>query len=344
MKTKFKAGILLLFMMSLSALKAEDISLPIITRPAALNEGIETKLSPSQIAELTPWAKDSKAYLYDLLESAEGLSSYEKLDRLIMGIKSVVGESAPKNSELLMRYILNRGLVVDEILNKEADINEIGAVDTHLRVLATTIKMAIKYYETDMKVLNQKTEMPFAKFGVDYFHTLIELNKSIYDASAQYSIERTALEWFQWDLYRDLNNKENAAVILKINNYLKNFPTTKISDKQSLSHLRQMKKLIESLDKIKTSETNLMSIKANKTSSLSTTTQCSFIAGHQNINWQFKNNEFTIDHDFPSPNNLEYLNESKLDPDPNFPNLKFLYVRSQDVIGWVIAKDTNCIQ
>ncbi|MBP9682821.1 MAG: hypothetical protein KBD76_15565 [Bacteriovorax sp.] len=330
MKTKFKAGILLLFMMSLSALKAEDISLPIITRPAALNEGIETKLSPSQIAELTPWAKDSKAYLYDLLESAEGLSSYEKLDRLIMGIKSVVGESAPKNSELLMRYILNRGLVVDEILNKEADINEIGAVDTHLRVLATTIKMAIKYYETDMKVLNQKTEMPFAKFGVDYFHTLIELNKSIYDASAQYSIERTALEWFQWDLYRDLNNKENAAVILKINNYLKNFPTTKISDKQSLSHLRQMKKLIESLDKIKIAEI---------------TSHCSFIEGARNKRWEFENNKFTSsDYGFPSPTKLEYLNKSKLETDPNFPNLKYLFVRSQNIEGWVMARATNCIE
>ena len=67
MKTKFKAGILLLFMMSLSALKTEDIALPIITRPSAWNEGMETKLSPSQIAELTPVTKDSKTHLFDLL-------------------------------------------------------------------------------------------------------------------------------------------------------------------------------------------------------------------------------------------------------------------------------------
>ncbi len=227
--------------------KADEITLPVITKPAILEEGTQRELNASQIAELLPWAKDSKVFLNDLLDSTQGLSSTDKHDRLVEAIKSVVGESAPKHSELLMRYVLNRGIVIDEILTRELNEDAVGTIDAKNRVLVSTIKMAIKYYDTDMQVLARKTKASYVLFGVDYFEFLNELNKSVFDASAQYSIQRTSLEWLQWDLYRDLNNASYAAQIVKINNSLKIFPTKKLTDAQSISFIRQMKAVAQQL-------------------------------------------------------------------------------------------------
>ncbi len=228
--------------------KAQEISLPVITKPAILEEGTQRQLSQAQINELLPWAKDSKIFLLDLLESIQGLSTIDKIERLSDGIASVVGESAPKNSELLMRYALNRGLVLKTILSQEMGEGEVGTGDAKLRVLRSSIEMALKYYETDMAILAKKSTAPYVLFGLDYFEFLSELNKSIFDASAQYTIQRTALEWLQWDLYRDLNNVSYAPQIVKINNNLKTFPSKKITDSQALANIRLLKKIAQQLN------------------------------------------------------------------------------------------------
>lgn len=244
MKSKMKIFALLSFIIFSNMTYAEDITIPVIAKPSLLQEGTQTQLSDSQISELIPWAKDSKLYLTDLLEGAESLSVTDKIDRLVEGIKLVVGESAPKQTELLMRYILNRALVVNETLSKEIESNQIGQADIKLRVLLSSINMAIKYYDTDMKALSKKSQTPFADFGIQYFQFLVEINKSIFDASAQYYIQRTALEWLAWDLYRDLNNKQFAPQIVKITNSLKTLPLENISDMQAITLIGQMRSLI----------------------------------------------------------------------------------------------------
>lgn len=229
-------------------LKAQEMSLPVISKPAILEEGTQRELSKAQIAELLPWAKDSKLFLVDLLENIQGLTMQDKIDRLSDGLATVVGESASKNSELLMRYALNRGLVLNNILASEMSADAVGTADARLRVLKSSIEIALKYYETDMAILQKKSTAPYVIFGLDYFEFLSELNKSIFDASAQYSIQRTALEWLQWDLYRDLNNASYAPQIVKINNSLKTFPTKKITDAQSIANIRLMKKVAQQLN------------------------------------------------------------------------------------------------
>lgn len=230
-----------------SVVWAEDVAIPVISKPAVLQEGTQRDLTAAQIADLLPWAKDSKVFLSDLLDSLHNISSQDKVDRMVEGIKQVVGESAPKNSELLMRYSLNRALAVNDIIKKEMDSNQVGTIDAQIRVLTTSIKLAIKYYDADMLTLSQKAPIQFITYGLDYFSFLSELNKSIFDASAQYSIQRTSLEWLQWDLYRDLNNASYAPQIVKINNNLKLLPTKKVSDAQAITYIRQMKQLSESL-------------------------------------------------------------------------------------------------
>lgn len=226
-----------------SVIQAEEITLPKITAPSVLQEGVQRELTDAQIAELLPWAKDSKIFLSDMIDNIHSLSTTDKIDRLVEGMQSVVSESAPKNTELLMRYALNRGLVLNEIIGREASADAVGSADAKLRVLVASVNFAIKYYEIDMQNLTKKTKTPFIVFGVDYHEFLTELNKSVFDASAQYAIQRTSLEWLQWDLYRDINNTAYAPQIVKINNALKLFPSKKLSDAQSIAFIRQMKSL-----------------------------------------------------------------------------------------------------
>nr|BDT27268.1 hypothetical protein BHI3_07340 [Bacteriovorax sp. HI3] len=222
---------------------AEEITLPVITKPAILDEGTQRVLSPDQIAELLPWAKDSKLFLTDALNDLDSIPMSLKVERLLQSIKQVVQDSGSKNSELFMRYILNRGLAVNDILSKEVDMDAIGSIDAQFRILRQTVEMAIKYYDIDMTIINKKGTAPFKDFGVEYFNFLTSLNNSIFDASAQYNIQRTALEFLQWDLYRDLNNKSFAPQIVKINNNLKFFPVRKMRDAESIALIRQMKKV-----------------------------------------------------------------------------------------------------
>jgi hypothetical protein len=250
MKTKNKLTmfIILATLSFASVVKADDVTLPVISKPTILDEGTQRTLTQAQIAELLPWAKDSKLFLTDLLDNVQGLATTDKIETLLDGIKQVVGESAPKNSELLMRYALNRGLVLNNILTNETSDLAVGTADAKLRVLRSSVLMAIKYYDTDMAGLTKKTAAPYVLFGLDYFSFLSELNKSVFDASAQYAIQRTALEWLQWDLYRDLNSASYAPQIVKINNALKTFPARKSNDAQSIAAIRQMKKVAQQLN------------------------------------------------------------------------------------------------
>lgn len=247
MKAKITSIALLTTLAFSAVLNAEEISLPVISKPAALEEGIQRDLSASQIEELLPWAKDSKIFLVDLLENVQGLPMTDKVDRLVDGIKQVVGESSSKNTELFMRYALNRAIVLNDVLTKEITAESVGLTDVKARVLVMSINMAIKHYDTDLAKMSKKTVPDYAQFGIEYFTFLKELNKSIFDATAQYAIERTSLEWLQWDLYRDLNNTKYAPQIVKINNALKTFPTSRMSDAQSLNYIRQIRKVSEQL-------------------------------------------------------------------------------------------------
>lgn len=233
---------------SIDLSRADEVILPMTQAPSSLDEGTQQNLTQAQIDEILPWAKNSKVFLNDILDNLHLLGADDKIDRLTNGIKHVIQESGSKSSETFMRYSLNRALVINEILKKEMTSTAIGTLDVQIRLLEHSIKMSIRYYDTDMDIINKKISAPYALYGIDYFNFLNELNKSIFDASAQYCIERTALAFLQWDLYRDLNNKAFAPQIVKINNSLKLLPIDKkLEDSQSLAYVRQMKSISKQL-------------------------------------------------------------------------------------------------
>lgn len=224
-----------------SLVAAEDLIIPIISRPAVLDEGVQRELTPVQIAEILPWTKDSKLALQELLENIQTLKSQEKVEKLVEGIEVIVSDSASTRSELLMRYILNRSLILYRTLSSEMREEAVGSVDVKLRVLSTSVSMALDYSNDDVLTLTSSKKISYAMFGKVYYSFLYELNKSIFDTSAQYQIQKMALEWYQWDLYRDINNKSYSSLILKINNALKLYPVNQPNDSQAINFIKQMK-------------------------------------------------------------------------------------------------------
>lgn len=245
--TKWMTALIICQACFITSLSGEEIIIPVVTKPTELLEGTETKLSESQIQELLPWAHDAKFFLKDLMENIQTLNSKDKHERLIEGIKYVVKESSPKNNELFMRYILNRSLVVDDILTREMTADAVGTIDIKIQILKKSIEMAMKYFDLDIKRFDQKTLPDFATFGNDYFKFLNQINKSIFDASAQYTIYRMALDWVKWDLNRDLNNKGYAPAIVKIHHALKLYKEKPGNDADSIAQIRQLKRLIQQI-------------------------------------------------------------------------------------------------
>lgn len=121
---------------------AEEVILPKMSKPAYLEEGTQRVLTQEQINELLPWAKNSKITLTDLLDEIKDLPMDQKIAHLNQGIQSVVAEGR-STSELFMRYILNRGLVLEETIKNETEDRAVGVADVKLRILVKSMQMAL---------------------------------------------------------------------------------------------------------------------------------------------------------------------------------------------------------
>jgi hypothetical protein len=213
-----------------------------------LKEGIQRTFTKAQIDFIKPWASNSKIKLENLIEDIENLDLDNKINLLYTGIKEIVVESAPKNTELLMRYVLNRGRVVFETIDAETNNDGIGTKHLKLRVLVRSVEMALEYYSNDYQFLTKKdfTPIAFAKFGADYAMFMNEINNSVFDVSAQYKIAKYCLGWFAWDLFRDQSLQVHSPTIDAINLKLENLSKfdSNLSDKKTLPLVRLLKKYV----------------------------------------------------------------------------------------------------
>ncbi len=217
---------------------------------AVLNEGTQVELSQEQISEMLPWAKNSKIFLEDLLEDVAGLRKAEQLQQLKAVIRDVVLQSAPKKTELLMRYVLNRSMMLVDVISNESVSGDRGIMNNQLRLLKRSVEMALGYYKSDLSYLNGEDDsadrVSFAVFGLEYSVFLADLGNSILDASAQYKVIRMRLGFLQNSLYRDQNNKVFAPSIISLNNALKANPEeVEASDQNYLERIRQLKRIYE---------------------------------------------------------------------------------------------------
>jgi hypothetical protein len=224
------------------------------------DEGIETKLSAEQIKEIAPWAHRSNSTLEDVYNRTKKMRNAEQVKAtLVKTITEVVLSSAPKRTELLMRYVLNRTLkIMEEMQNqipKDADPSTRNSVtQEQVRILKLSVRMALRYYIDDVKFINGQAQqnnvslvnLPYAKFGIEYAKFLMWINESVVIAKAQYNIAMMALGLLQWDLYRDDPNKLLLApAIQKIYDYVTTVPE-KAQDSYPDAHwVQQMRQIRE---------------------------------------------------------------------------------------------------
>jgi hypothetical protein len=194
-----------------------------------------------------PWATTSESMLKDLLENAQTMSIPQQKEALAQGILSVVGTSAPKNTELLMRYVLNRALKISSELQQDMTIPDEDGIEDQVTVLKSSIELALNYYQSDLKILKGAAikNVPRARFGIANAELFMGLDRSLFaSGKAQYNIAGMALGLLEWDLYSDENQAAYAPIIMKIYSLFKRIPQS--IDHYSaadLQNLREMNKV-----------------------------------------------------------------------------------------------------
>lgn len=220
-----------------------------------LEEGTETELPQSSLDAISEWATNSAAQLRDLLDAAKGLSDIDKRQMLVRGIEAVVRSSSPKETELLMRFALNRALRINSEITQTSTLSEVGAVDTQNVILERSIELALSYYKSDLEYLNgqkangesSELKLPYVRLAVEYVKLIMELDQSVFGYRAQYNITRLALGFFHVDLHRDKKLRYGfAEAIGKIDRTLKTLPEQAPNDSAlSIKLRKQMIKTYE---------------------------------------------------------------------------------------------------
>lgn len=238
---------------------------PQIEPPAELKEeeGLETRiLTAKEVEELLPYAQDSKLDLEELLSRIRTFPRSKQVTELRKGLAQVLRDSGNRQSELLMRYVLSRGLTVSQVVQDETGTAPRSMKEWQLKFLKFAAKSAIGYYETDTAYLEKvrssidgaqsgksdgsATEAitpDYAGLGIftaknfwAYGHTLTVL-------SAQYRVYRIALGLLMWDLYRDETHRKSfAAPIIRLNRLLSVLPeSAPINSREIRDQIQVMK-------------------------------------------------------------------------------------------------------
>ncbi len=238
----FVALFLVLGMNTLYAQNLPNIEIP----NYGLKEETRT-LTESEIAELKLYAKDIKLDLQELLDQSSQRPPSEAPDYLQSEMKKIVS-NYQERANSFVRYTINRSLVLTQIINEEVEANDNMKDNVQLRLLRQSLKMAVLYSDFDFSRYNEFELKTYARFGADYYSLLVELSKSLVDASAQYKIMIASLEFLQWDLYREVAHVTDAPVITKIYYFLKRQKNlNNKSDFEYVQDIRQIKKFITQL-------------------------------------------------------------------------------------------------
>ncbi len=217
-------------------LASDPIPVPTAVAPAMVREveGLETKLSDEAIEETVLWSNNREKELKELVEDVSSSIQPPTVirEKMIRVMDRIVKGSGTLRPETLMRFMLNRGLRVSELIGSESDPALPSVIDEQVWVLKRSIDLARKYYQNDIAFLNGRrtgsagdmVTLPYARFGAESAQLLIDVSRSLFDASAQYAVSYLAFELLNYDLYRDLSRDEYAPIRSRLLNYFDSSP------------------------------------------------------------------------------------------------------------------------
>lgn len=242
---KLMLGILL----CTQAVFAGEINFEVKAPFVELEERMQMELTDEFVDSLRPFARNLGRRLNSLLDRAAELNKADAEDYLVRALTQMVYESDIKIDEMLSREVLERAILIHRVLEAETDSNDFGVIDMRIRLLTRAIEMARdKYSNQDMNFFDTKSEISYAAFGKEYIVYLAGLNKSVFDASAQYQLQKLALKFYQYDLARDVNYESHATDIVEIHDSLPAFPDEVSGDRASIQYIRSLRKLMFTLD------------------------------------------------------------------------------------------------
>ncbi|MGE3608923.1 MAG: hypothetical protein AB7I27_05005 [Bacteriovoracaceae bacterium] len=255
---------------TLTALAGKD-PLPQINPPKELvevggqfAEGTSTKLSDKDIALFIPWAQSAQTMLNDALKDIENMPLEEQVKHLQETIQSVVRSSGSKNYQMLMRFALNRTLLLLQELSKEADWHSSAIQANALDLSVAGIKTALKFYESDLAFQqrvakgNGTFNPEYASFAKTFGASILTPIDSINDASAQMRLMYKTLEMVNWDLSRDEKAQDYSDTIVDIYNALNSMDEhpSKV-DQENIKSIRKLIPLTQEVDNFKLVEVKI---------------------------------------------------------------------------------------
>ena len=243
----------LLLTLSFSAIA--DISVPEISAPAELvsgefAEGTLTRLTDAEVAEFLPWAQNAQNQLNRAMKQAQSIPLRDRLAHIERAVRSVVSRSEGRQYQMFMRYALNRGLLLVDELEKNSDMDEIGAQESALDILQRSIQIGLSFYESDLNFQrraqsgNTTTVLENARFASAFMQGMYPGVLNVLDATAQYRLLYKLVEMVNWDLSRDAQAQRYAEVIVEAHEMTVDIPEIPLNDdKANLRLIRRLNSL-----------------------------------------------------------------------------------------------------
>lgn len=203
------------------------------------------ELSEGLIADLRPFTDGLKRKLDRVLNTAADLDSLSAEEYLITSLRQILSKENKKYHELLALEVLERAILLHQVMMKETAQSDVHQAQVRIRLLTRAIDLVReKYFKQDQSFLNnERKDIQNAKFATDYFQYLTNLNKSIFDSSAQYRIEKLSLQFLAYDLARDEYYQSYANTIVEVNDSLIGFSSKYSNDQRYLEGLRSLRKI-----------------------------------------------------------------------------------------------------
>ena len=236
-------------------------------------EGTKVELSAAEVADLKFWVDNARTSLQYLSDQVKYLSLEEKRSAIKREFERIVGQSARKENELYVRYVLNRALDIDEkiLFNSQVNPNPTSLeLEMTVALFMKSIQMVLTLYTDDKAYLEAvgqgaapKQEKHMAVFGLEYAELLINDAKTLLNPTLEYLVTRTALGYLANDLNssRNLDRALFANEVVRLQQLLSVFgPYPPFEDQKIIQSIRRFKfeyrervrtKLLENLSSLK---------------------------------------------------------------------------------------------
>ncbi len=219
-----------------------------ISKASESREGTKVTLSPGEVADLRQWVENAKHELGILEDETRRGRLEQRRERYVREFAAIVSRSASKENELLMRYVLNRALFVDELIGRDPAPSELQSL---VAFLDSTIDLAKKFYADDQRYLDAigrgqsaNFETPMPVFAYRYADLILRFSRTFIRPAFEYQITFAALGWLANDLNspRNLDRIRFSEAITRISRLQSRFPEIPTgADSSQLEAIREFK-------------------------------------------------------------------------------------------------------